>query len=189
MVDKMRVLSSVQEGDLAARELLPLVYDALRNLAAVRIANEADAQTLQATALVHEAYVRLAPAHKGSPLWKSRGHFFAAAAIAMRRILIDRARAKATRKRGGGLAKVELNAAQIRLDDDPDMLLDLDEATNRLELEDPRKAQLVRLRLFAGLSTPEAAGILGIAPRTAREDWAYARAWLYRELRRGWASE
>jgi len=183
--DVTRILQAVERGDRrAAEQLLPIVYDELRALAKHRMANESPGQTLQATALVHEAYLRLLGDDEAGRQWDNKGHFFAAAAEAMRRILIDRARAKGANKRGGGRARVSLSPEQITLDTVPQELLDLDEAIGRLAEEDPSKADLVKLRFFAGLSLPQAAAVLGISPTTADRHWAYARAWLYNELRR-----
>jgi len=189
MSDVTRILSQIEQGDPAAAErLLPLVYDELRRLAAHKLANEKPGQTLQATALVHEAYIRLVDIEK-SAHWNSRGHFFAAAAEAMRRILIDSARAKGARKRGGGYQRVDLDSAMLNFESCPDEVLDLDEAIEKLAERDQPKAELVKLHCFAGLSLPEAAGVMGIAPRTARDHWAYARAWLYRHMTRASEAE
>ena len=163
---------------------MPIVYDELRALAEHRMAGESPGQTLQATALVHEAYLRLLGDDEAGRRWDKKGHFFAAAAEAMRRILIDRARAKGAGKRGGGRARVSLSPEQITLDAVPQEILDLDEALGRLAEEDPSKADLVKLRFFAGLSLPQAAAVLSISSTTADRHWAYARAWLYNELRR-----
>jgi RNA polymerase sigma factor (TIGR02999 family) len=172
------ILSAIEAGDPnAAADLLPLVYDELRKLAAARLADEKPGQTLQPTALVHEAYLRLVG--DGQPrAWDGRGHFFAAAAEAMRRILVENARRKTRKKRGGERARVDLDAvapAAPSLDDD---LLDLDDALTRLAEADPAAAELVKLRYFAGLSIPQAAEALGIGARSADRLWAYARAWL-----------
>lgn len=179
-----RVLDAIDRGDAhAAAILLPLVYDDLRELADARLAQERPGQTLQATALVHEAYLRLlGPGGVDGARWDCRGHFFAAAAEAMRRILIDRARARGAAKRGGGLERLTLDASQMLVAEPPAELLDLDEALRRLEAQDPKKAQLVKLRFFAGLTITQAAGVLDISPATAERHWAYARAWLYHEL-------
>jgi RNA polymerase sigma factor (TIGR02999 family) len=189
MSDVTRILSAIEEGDPhAAEQLLPLVYDQLRRLAAHKLAREAPGQTLDATALVHEAYLRLvaSPAgESGEPHWDSRGHFFAAAAQAMRRILVDNARRKKSRKRGGGLARQDLNAVQLAAPQPSEDLLDLDEALTRLAAKDPVKAELVQLRYFAGLTLDQAAAVLGISPATADRYWAYARAWLHQEITRG----
>jgi RNA polymerase sigma factor (TIGR02999 family) len=185
MAEVTRLIDAAAAGDpKAAAELLPLVYDELRNLAAVRMAHEAPGQTLQATALVHEAYVRLVGGTQPQE-WDGRGHFFAAAAEAMRRILVDRARQRQSSKRGGDLRRVELDAgALIAATDDhaTDDLLALNDALQQLELEDPAKARLVKLRYFAGLSIHDAAVALGISPATAKRHWIYARSWLYGRL-------
>ncbi len=183
MSDETRRPRAIEEGDLRApEELLPLVYDELRRLAAARLAREAPGQTLAPTALVHEAYLRLVGGGRGD-LWDGRGHFFAAAAEAMRRILIDRARDRKRLKRGGGRRREGLDLGSLVGDDArPEDLLDLDDALGRLARLDPQGADLVKLRLFAGLSLEEAAGALGVASRTAERDWAFARAWLFREL-------
>jgi RNA polymerase sigma factor (TIGR02999 family) len=185
MTEVTRVLAAVGRGDPHAAELLlPLVYDELRRLAGVRLAAETPGQTLQATALVHEAYLRLVGAD-ASPHWDDRGHFFAAAAEAMRRILIDQARRKHAAKRGGGLARRELDHAEIAAPEPDADLLALDEALARFEAVDPAKAALVKLRYFAGLTIPRAAEALGISSNTADRHWAYARAWLHAELKKG----
>jgi RNA polymerase sigma factor (TIGR02999 family) len=182
MTEVTRILSAIDQGDPhAAQQLLPLVYDELRRLAAQRLAHEKPGQTLQATALVHEAYLRLVDVEKAQH-WSSRGHFFAAAAEAMRRILVDRARHKGSRKGGGGRARCDLDALQIALPEIPEDLLALDEALNKLAATDKKAADLVHLRYFAGLPLPEVAQLLGIAPRTADRLWAYARAWLHQEI-------
>lgn len=184
-----RLLDQIEHGDPhAAERLLPLVYDELRRLAAAKLAGEKAGQTLQATALVHEAYVRLV---KDEPdqHWNNRGHFFAAAAEAMRRILVESARRKQSLKHGGGRTREELDlaapAAQRR---DVDLIA-LDEALVKLEQKDPRKAQLVKLRFFAGLTMAECAQALGIAVSTADADWSYARSWLRLEIGDGLGSE
>jgi RNA polymerase sigma factor (TIGR02999 family) len=179
MSDVTRILTAIEQGDpKAAEKLLPLVYGELRKLAAQRIAQEKPGQTLQATALVHEAYLRLLGTD-GAVGWNSRGHFFAAAAEAMRRILIDRARHKQTRKAGGGHFRLDLEGIEPALEEgSDDRLLALDEALGRLEAEAPRKAALVKLRYFAGLTTEQAAAALGVSTSTAENDWAYARSWL-----------
>ncbi len=176
MSDVTQILSSLERGDLqAADQLLPLVYEELRRLAARKLANESPGQTLQATALVHEAYLRLVGGDPGQH-FDGRGHFFAAAAESMRRILVDRARRKARQKRGGGLRRVALADAPAP---DPDEdLLALDEALNRLALEDPVAAKMIELRQFAGLGHEEIAATLGITVYLARQKWNYARAWL-----------
>jgi RNA polymerase sigma factor (TIGR02999 family) len=182
MSEVTQFLSAIEQGDpRAAEQLLPLVYDELRKLAAQRLAQEKPGQTLQATALVHEAYLRLVGVG-ANPCWENRGHFFAAAAEAMRRILIDEARRKHSRKRGGDLRRVELDAGALLAaaeDDATEDLLALDEALNQLESEDPFKARLVKLRYFAGLSLAQAAAALGISTATTKRHWVYARSWLY----------
>jgi RNA polymerase sigma factor (TIGR02999 family) len=182
MSDVTRILSAIDQGDpRAAEQLLPLVYGELRRLAAARMVHEAPGQTIQATALVHEAYLRLLDG--GEPQeWSGRGHFFAAAAESMRRILVERARHKQSRKAGGGrhrqeLPDIELADAGPRLD-----LLALHEALTRLEQLDRRRAELVKLRFFAGLTIAEAARVLGVSESTADNDWAYARSWLRLEI-------
>jgi RNA polymerase sigma factor (TIGR02999 family) len=179
-----RALSDIERGDpRAAERLLPLVYDELRKLAGHRMARESPGSTLQATALVHEAYLRLV-GPEGAGGWESRGHFFGAAAEAMRRILVDAARRKNRLKHGGDRARVDLDAVQVAAPDPREDLVALDEALTRLAAEDPQAARLVELRHFAGLSVDEAAEALGISPRTADRVWAFARAWLHRELTR-----
>ncbi len=183
MSEVTRILSAIEQGDPCAVErLLPLVYDELRKLAAVRMAQEAPGRTLQATALVHEAYVRLVEADPERH-WDSRGHFFAAAAEAMRRILVDSARRRLSLKHGGDRAREPLDESQIVAPEAPGDLLALDEVLSRLAVKDPRSAELVKLRYFAGLTMREAAAALGVSSRTADDIWAYARAWLYRELK------
>jgi RNA polymerase sigma factor (TIGR02999 family) len=174
-----RILSAVEQGDPhAAEQLLPLVYDELRKLAAQKLAQEKPGQTLQATALVHEAYLRLVDADKAQN-WDSRAHFFAAAAEAMRRILIDQARRKRRPKHGGGRKRISLDQA-LSLGTVPnDDLLALDESLAKLACDEPSKAELVKLHYFGGLSLEEAGKVLGISHRTAKRHWAYARAWLY----------
>jgi RNA polymerase sigma factor (TIGR02999 family) len=182
MSDVTRVLSAIEQGDPhAADELLPLVYDELRKLAAARLASEKPGQTLQATALVHEAYLRLIDVDQPHP-WNSRGHFFAAAAEAMRRIVIDSARRKATLKRGGNLEILSVDQIEVAGSEHPDKLLAVDEALIRLAEHDPLKARLVELRFFAGLTIDEAALAMGISAATANRHWAYARAWLQAEI-------
>jgi RNA polymerase sigma factor (TIGR02999 family) len=178
-----RILNSIQAGNpQAAEELIPLVYDELRALAAYRMAQEQGGQTLQATALVHEAYLRLIG---GAPQsWNSRGHFFAAAAEAMRRILIERARRRASRKHGGGWARVDWDEVQVATEAGDDQLLAIDEALVRLEERDPEAARLVKLRFFVGLTAVEAAEAMGMPERTATRAWAYARVWLLKELKK-----
>ncbi len=182
MSDVTRILSQIEAGDpSAAEQLLPLVYDELRKLAAARLAQEKPGQTLQATALVHEAYLRLVGPTGGRD-WDSRGHFFAAAAEAMRRILINRARDRGRLKRGNDRLKVELDQIEVALDTPDEDLLSLEEALSQLEAEDSAAANLVKLRFFAGLTLRQAAECLGIPRRTADRQWAYARAWLYDRL-------
>jgi RNA polymerase sigma factor (TIGR02999 family) len=177
-----RLLSDLEHGNPQAGErLLPLVYDELRKLAAQKLAQEKPGQTLQATALVHETYLRLVD-EKEVRRWDSRGHFFAAAAEAMRRILVEQARRKSRAKRGGGRSRVDLDAVDAVSLAAPDELLLVNDALDRLAREDPPAAQLVKLRYFAGLSVEEAAAALGLARSTAYEHWAYARAWLHCEL-------
>jgi RNA polymerase sigma factor (TIGR02999 family) len=182
MSEITRILSAIDQGDpQSAEQLLPLVYDELRRLAAAKMANEQPGQTLQATALVHEAYMRLLDGGPDRP-WQSRGHFFAAAAEAMRRILVDRARHRQSLKAGGNrrredLPDIELSVPGPRLE-----LLALNEALTRLEQQDARRAELVKLRFFAGLTIAEAAQALGISTSTADNDWAYARSWLLLEI-------
>jgi RNA polymerase sigma factor (TIGR02999 family) len=178
MNDVTRILSDLAQGDAhAAGQLLPLVYEELRKLAAARMADEAPGNTLNATALVHEAYLRLVGPADGA-LWDNRGHFFAAAAEAMRRILVDAARRKRREKHGGDRQRIDLDDAQPAAPDGRDDLV----ALTRLQAEDPQAAKLVELRHFIGLSIAEAALALGISPRTADRVWAFARAWLHREL-------
>ncbi len=178
MTDVTQILNAIEQGNPTATEkLLPLVYNELRRLAAARLAHEKPGQTLQATALVHEAYLRLVDAEKAQH-WNGRGHFFGAAAEAMRRILVDSARRKAGEKRGGNLERVELNEGQLAAAGRSIDLIALDEALERLAERDPRKAELVKLRFFAGLSIRQAADALGISESTADADWAYAKSWL-----------
>jgi RNA polymerase sigma factor (TIGR02999 family) len=184
-VEETKRLTSVDErgGPQVAERLLPIVYDELRALASRRLGREAPGQSLQATALVHEAYLRLVGSDPDRR-WDGRGHFFAAAAEAMRRILVDRARNRRRLKRGGGRGRVDLDLGSVPLDAPGDDLIDLDEALTELGREDPLCARLVALRFFAGLTQAEAAEALGLARRTADRHWAYARAWLYERLRR-----
>jgi RNA polymerase sigma factor (TIGR02999 family) len=187
--DVTQILNAVERGDPhAAQQLLPLVYDQLRELAAQRLAREKPGQTLQATALVHEAYARLVSRGDGTPPreqhFNGRGHFFAAAAEAMRRILVDSARRRQTAKRGGRMGRGALQADELPAGQptDPLELLAVHEALDDLAARSPRKAELVKLRYFLGCTIPEAAELLGIAPATAEEDWTFARAWLRRRL-------
>src|SRR5262245_13943541 len=182
MADVTRILSAIEQGDShAAAQLLPLVYDELRKLAAVRLAHEKPGQTLEATALVHEAYLRLVGNHEVQH-WNGRGHFFAAAAEAMRRILVDMARRKRGPKKGGDQRRVALDETCCVTDGRCDHLLSLHEALRKLEAESPDKAQLVKLRYFAGLSHQQAARALGISRPTADRYWAYAKVFLYAEM-------
>lgn len=177
-----RILKQIDQGDdLATNRLLPLVYDELRRLAAARLATEKPGQTLQATALVHEAYLRLLDGSKQED-WKSRGHFFGAAAEAMRRILVEQARAKKALKRGGALQRVDLTVNHPGTEDEVLDLIALDEVLKKLETIRPRQAEIVKLRFFAGLTIEQAAAAVGISPTTADTDWAYARAWLRLEM-------
>jgi RNA polymerase sigma factor (TIGR02999 family) len=181
-----RLLNEAGAGDAqASADLLPLVYEQLRALAARRIRQERPDQTLQATALVHEAYLRLVDAKEGGvngQQWDGRWHFFAAAAEAMRRILVEGARRRGRLKRGGGQRRQSLDALALTVDDPPDDLLALDEALDELAAKHPQQAQLVKLRYFAGLTTEEAAAALGVSVRTAGRDWVFARAWLYARI-------
>jgi RNA polymerase sigma factor (TIGR02999 family) len=178
-----QLLNAIDAGDSrAAEELLPLVYAELRKLAAARMSALPPGQTLQATALVHEAYVRLIG--PGPQEWNSRGHFFSAAAEAMRRILVERARQKASQKRGGGLKRVDLDSVDVAMDSNSDVVLALDEALQRYALKDPQGAELIKLRFFIGAPNHQAAAILGIPERTAKRTWAFARAWLMREIQK-----
>jgi RNA polymerase sigma factor (TIGR02999 family) len=181
--DVTRILEAVQQGDpQAAEELLPIVYEELRHLAAHKMAGESPGHTLQATALVHEAWLRLVgpqPSH-----WQNRAHFFAAAAEAMRRILVEHARRKQSLKRGASPDRVELHESILVLAAPPDEILAIHEALDKLAQQDPPAAELVKLRYFVGMTMDEAAAALGLAPRTAARLWAYARVWLSREVRR-----
>ena len=178
-----QLLAAICEGDSkASARLLPLVYDELRKLAKARMAHEPAGQTLQPTALVHEAYLRLVG--DNDVTWDNRGHFFAAAALAMRRILVERARSRNRIKRGGGRARVELTDAALVTEPPDHDLLVLDEALARLEKFDKRKADVVMLRYFAGLSIEETAAALGVSPATVKNEWTFARAWLHREVAR-----
>ena len=181
MTDITQLLSAASAGDRkAAAELLPLVYDELRKLAAARMAAEAPGQTLQPTALVHEAYLRLVGSNPDQP-WNGRTHFFAAAAEAMRRILVEAARRKQAPKHGGGLRRVDLDDL-IQEEDALDQVLDIDQALTRLQVVDPVAARLVELRYFGGLNMEDAAEALGLTLRTAQRNWTFARTWLHREL-------
>jgi RNA polymerase sigma factor (TIGR02999 family) len=182
MADVTQILSQIEQGDpSAAEQLLPLVYDELRKLAAARMANEDPGQTLSATALVHEAYLRLVDAQKAQH-WDSRGHFFAAAAESMRRILVDNARRKRSLKRGGGRLHRQLDEGAIVAPEPAEEILALNDALDRLAASDSQAAELVKLRYFAGLTSQQAADILGVSARTADRIWVYARAFLLREI-------
>jgi RNA polymerase sigma factor (TIGR02999 family) len=184
MSEVTRILSAIEQGDAqAAEQLLPLVYDELRRLAAQKLAQEKPGQTLEATALVHEAYLRLVGAGKPQAAWDSRRHFFAAAAEAMRRILVENARRKQAEKHGGARRRIDLEEVDVPAGGRSPDLLALDEALTRLAALDPVKARLVELRYFAGLSVQEAADALGISRATADRYWSFARSWLYCELR------
>jgi RNA polymerase sigma factor (TIGR02999 family) len=182
MSDVTQILSAIDDGDpQAAARLLPLIYDELRKLAAARLAQERPGQTLEATALVHEAYLRLVGTDSSTP-WNSRGHFFGAAAEAMRRILVEAARRKQALRRGGDRQKVDIELLQPAAPRISDDILALDEALQKLAEHDPVKAQLVKLRYFAGLTMEQVAEALGISPATAHRYWNFARAWLYQEI-------
>jgi len=182
MSDLTRILTAAQQGDpTAAEELLPVIYDELRRLAAAKMAHEAPGQTLQPTALVHEAWLRLVGEDHS---WENRRHFFSAAAEAMRRILIERARQRQRVKHGGNLHKTTLNELDLAITTDDDTVLLVSEALEKLAQQDAGSAELIKLRFFAGLTNVEAADILGMAERTAKRTWAYARAWLYEEIKR-----
>ncbi|PWU10190.1 MAG: RNA polymerase subunit sigma [Verrucomicrobia bacterium] len=183
MSDVTQILDRVQQGDpRAAGELLPLVYEELRKLAAARMAQESPGQTLQATALVHEAWLRLTGGTERD--WNSRGHFFGAAAEAMRRILVERARKKASVRRGGGLEKVDWEHVVLATEDSDDAVLALHEALETLAVTSPQKAEIVKLRYFAGMEHEEIAQALGVSEPTVRRHWAYARSWLYAEMKK-----
>lgn len=185
MTDVTGILSDIEQGNTkAAEQLLPLVYDELRKLAAQKLAHEKPGQTLQATALVHEAYLRLVGVESGAH-WNSRGHFIAAAAEAMRRILVENARRKKTEKRGGQSRRIDLSRAEPLDGADPDALLDLDELLTRLAGEDPEAAAVAKLRLFAGLSVDEVAQAVSTSRASAYRQWSYARAWLHARLADG----
>jgi RNA polymerase sigma factor (TIGR02999 family) len=182
MTDVTRILNAIEQGDpSASEELLPLVYEELRVLARQRLANEKPGQTLQATALVHEAYLRLV-GKENDQCWDNRGHFFAAAAEAMRRILVDRARNKRRVKRGGEVRRIDVSKVEFAIDSPDEDVLAIDDALDRMSQEYPECAELIKLRFFAGLSLAEAARTLDLAPRSADRAWAFGRAWLYREL-------
>jgi RNA polymerase sigma factor (TIGR02999 family) len=182
MTDVTQILNAIEQGDpTASEQLLPVVYAELRKLAAQKMAQENPGQTLQATGLVHEAYLRLVDVEKAQH-WDSRGHFFAAAAEAMRRILIDTARQKRSSKAGGGMRRVDLEDAEMTIDHAPDDLLALDDAVTELMGEDPMAGEMAKLRLFAGLGVDEAAETLGMSRRTGFRNWAYARAFLQLRL-------
>jgi len=183
MSDVTHILSQIEQGDpQAAEKLLPLVYDELRKLAAAKLAQEKPGQTMQATALVHEAYLRLVGKDEKHASWENRGHFFAAAATAMRRILVDNARRKNAEKRGLSPARRDLDMIEIAAAEIPEDLVALDDALSELAMIDKPAANLVHLRYFAGLSIPDAAEALNISPRTAARLWAYARAWLRQKI-------
>jgi RNA polymerase sigma factor (TIGR02999 family) len=182
MNDVTRMLAAIERGESdAAEALLPLVYEELRKLAAHRLAREEPGQTLRATALVHEAYLRLV-GEDGRSGWNGRGHFFGAAAEAMRRILVESARRKGRVRHGGGRRPVSLDRLDLAGDEASRAILDLNEALDKLEVEEPSVAELVKLRYFAGLTAEQAAEALGISIRTANRDWAYAKAWLFQQL-------
>jgi RNA polymerase sigma factor (TIGR02999 family) len=182
MTDVTQLLSQIESGDpAAADELLPLVYDELRKLAAVKLANEKPGQTLEATALVHEAYLRLVDVDKAQH-WHSRGHFFAAAAESMRRILVDNALRKKTLKRGGDRNRADLSDVAPAIEPPEDDLIALNEALDHLAEIEPQTAQLVKLRYFAGLTNKQSAQLLGISPRKADSLWAYAKVWLHERI-------
>jgi RNA polymerase sigma factor (TIGR02999 family) len=182
MNDATRILSQIEQGDPSAAELLlPLVYDELRRLAAQKLSHEKSGQTLQATALVHEAYLRLVDDDKAQR-WNSRGHFFGAAAEAMRRILVEQARRKGSWKAGGRMNRIELTGAEAEVRVSHLDMLALDEALEKLEAKDPRAAQIVKLRFFAGLTGGQAAQAVGVSVATAENDWAYAKSWLRIQL-------
>lgn len=189
MSDVTRILSAIDQGDpSAAEQLLPFVYDELRRLAAAKLAHEKPGQTLQATALVHEAYLRLIGGNNAQS-WDSRGHFFSAAAEAMRRILVEQARRKKRLKRGAGYHRVPVEEIELECGIPSDELLALDEAIAKLKIEAPKKATVVQLRFFVGMNHEEVAEALGISSVTARRHWRYARAWLRREMRDGAEAE
>jgi RNA polymerase sigma factor (TIGR02999 family) len=177
-----RLIEAVGQGDpQAARDLLPIVYDELRRLAAQRLAHEKPGQTFEATALVHEAYLRLVGSGPERP-WNGRGHFFSAAAESMRRILVENARRKRRLRHGGGVDRIDLDWIDLAADDTPGELLALNEALDRLADEEPTVAEVVKLRYFAGLTIEQTASVLGVSVRTANRHWAFARAWLFQQL-------
>jgi len=183
MGDVTRILADIEQGDpRAAEQLLPLVYDELRKLAAQQMAHENPGQTLQATALVHEAYIRLVGDQPGEQNWDGRGHFFAAAAEAMRRILVDSARRRGAQKRGGDVERIHFADLQAQSGEEQIDLLALDDALKKLEELHPEKARVIKLRFFAGCTLEETAEILGISRATTQRTWAYARAWLFGQL-------
>ena len=185
MTNVTQILSQIEQGDpRAAEQLLPLVYEELRKLANARLANENPGQTLQPTALVHDAYIRLVDVEKAQH-WDSRGHFFAAAAEAMRRILIESARRKQTEKRGGDFVRKTWDDSKLGAAADPEEILAVDEALTKFAAAEPELAKLVSLRYFAGMTIPETAAALGISPRSVNRQWDLARAWLYREISNG----
>ena len=182
MTEITQILKKIDQGDeLATDQLLPLVYEELRKLASAKLANEKPGQTLQATALVHEAYIRITDGDN-SKEWNSRGHFFGAAAEAMRRILVEQARVKKSLKRGGDFQKVDLSVNHPGTEEEVLDLIALDEVLRKLEATKPRQAEIVKLRFFAGLTVDQAAAAVGISPATADTDWAYAKAWLRIEM-------
>jgi RNA polymerase sigma factor (TIGR02999 family) len=184
MNDVTSILSAIDHGDArAADALLPLVYDELRRLAASKLAHEKPGQTLQATALVHEAFLRLLGPGGSEQPWNSRGHFFAAAAEAMRRLLVERARRKARLRHGGDRQRIDIDSQLCIAEEVDDMLCDVNDALDLLAAEEPEAAQVVKLRYFAGLTIAETAAAMNLSVRTANRHWTYARAWLYQELR------
>jgi RNA polymerase sigma factor (TIGR02999 family) len=182
MSDVTVILDAIQKGDSkAAEELIPLVYDELRKLAAFKLAEQPPGQTLQPTALVHEVYLRLLG--NGNHSWQNRKHFFAAAAEAMRHLLVDRARRKAAARHGGGWRRLDLDKVVIAANTSDENILLISEALEKLAAHDPASAELVKLRFFGGLTFPQSAEVMGISERTAQRFWAYARAWLFREIK------
>jgi RNA polymerase sigma factor (TIGR02999 family) len=183
MSEVTRILLAIKQGDPDANgELLPLVYEELRQLAQAHLARERSNHTLQATALVHEAYLRMIGPDAALPAWNGRGHFFSAAAEAMRRILIDHARKKASLKRGGGLRRVVTDVADLAADSDAEQIIKLDQLIQRLEGEEPRTAEVLKLRYYAGLSVEDTAATLGLSERTVKREWRYARAWMIQAM-------